>query len=248
MSNFPSGKLQDFFKFYDPSRPQHVQAVRDLEGHLRKVAPKLLTDEADWVKNWRKKPAPVANSGQGKPMDVIYLPQYDSSLPGQAARTCQSSCVAATACHLKPSLFPPGIKQPDDWYIANVLRKFGDTTDMHAHVRALHSMGFKAQFRTDGDWDTLEQLLDAGSPVPIGILHHGLPASPTGGGHYILAVGYDEKNIYVNDPAGNLDLAGSGGYSAGWGKPTKGVGYSRANLGPRWMVGGTGGWFHQISI
>lgn len=53
---FAEGKLLDFFKFYDPSRPQHVEGVRRLERSLREKAPELLSDDAYWVQGWRTAP------------------------------------------------------------------------------------------------------------------------------------------------------------------------------------------------
>ena len=75
-----------------------------------------------------------------------------------------------------------------------------------------------------------------GIPVPIGVLHKGSVANPTGGGHWLVVVGVtaDKTKLWVHDPFGEMDLV-SGGYPSTEGKYKL---YSKKNLGPRWMVEG----------
>ena len=79
--------------------------------------------------------------------------------------------------------------------------------------------------------------------MPLGILHHGGVDNPTGGGHWITAVGLtgDLSKVVVHDPFGDLDLV-TGRYISGNGKY---LNYSKKNLGPRWMVekGYSSGWY-----
>ena len=101
-------------------------------------------------------------------------------------------------------------------------------------------MGLKANFHTDGTPASLEAEIAAGRPVAVGWLHHGPVGAPSGGGHWSVVIGYTAAAWVQNDPNGEASLAG-GGYTAN----TKGAGviYSRANWNPRWMPGGTGGWY-----
>ena len=46
---------------------------------------------------------------------------------------------------------------------------------------------------------------DAGRPAPVGFLHHGPVSAPSGGGHYVLAIGYSETHLICHDPYGELD-------------------------------------------
>lgn len=238
---FAEGKLLDFFKFFDSKKPQHVEGIRRLERSLREKAPELLDDKAYWVQGWRTEPAhPPLNPGADLVLPVPYFPQYDSAIPGQASRMCFSSTCAMLLAFLRPGVLV-GSGQPDDLYLRRVLQ-YGDTTDAQAQLRALASYGVKASFRADCDWGDVDALLDQGTPVPIGILHHGTAAAPSGGGHWILVIGRtaDRSAYIVNDPAGELDLV-AGGYH---GQPAgRALRYSRTNLGRRWMVEGPGsGW------
>jgi hypothetical protein len=53
MKAFPTGKLADFFRFYDPSNKQHVAGVLRLQADLEEIAPNLIRDQAEWVKLYR---------------------------------------------------------------------------------------------------------------------------------------------------------------------------------------------------
>ena len=82
--------------------------------------------------------------------------------------------------------------------------------------------------------------IDGGRPVVMGVLHKGHASAPRGGGHMILAVGYDDTGMFIHDPYGDMDLV-NGGYPGS----TDGAyrHYSFKNLGARFEVEGPGsGW------
>lgn len=127
----------------------------------------------------------------------------------------------------------------DDAY--NVIRaRYGDSTSPQAQLSALRSLGLKADFHTDGTPLALESEINAGRPVAVGWLHHGPVAAPSGGGHWSVVIGHTSGAWIFNDPNGEADLV-NGGYT----RNTKGGGvvYSRKNWNPRWMPGGSGGWY-----
>lgn len=170
-----------------------------------------------------------------KTLSVPYYSQRDSAT-SQGGRMCFSSSCAMLLQSLRPGTLtgPNG----DDAYLARV-RQFGDTTEAAAQLQALASHGVRARFVQNANWSTITRLVDRGVPVPIGILHHGPVTAPTGGGHWIIAVGYSPDAIIVHDPYGDLDLV-RGGYLSSNGRQLR---YSRRNLGPRWMVDGPStGW------
>ena len=99
----------------------------------------------------------------------------------------------------------------------------------------------------DGTEQDLFDLLDEGTPVPIGILHKGSVDAPTGGGHWICLIGYDELYFHVHDPFGELNLIG-GGYPKNGPEDGNNVRYSRKNLMKRWLIASNSdGWYMKIS-
>jgi hypothetical protein len=179
------------------------------------------------------------------PLKVPYLPQYDSTVPGQAQRMCFSSSCAMLVKALRPQTLSDG-PEADDEYL-KVVNEFGDTTEVDAQLRALKKLGINARFTKKADWDLIHLKLRQGKPVPMGILHHGTAQAPSGGGHWIIAIGRNETRrpsnggagLIVHDPWGDLNLI-TGDYVN---KNGKRLTYSYRNLGPRWMVEGPGtGW------
>lgn len=165
------------------------------------------------------------------PLTVRWQSQNDNA-SGTGYRECFSSSCAMLAMFW-------GKVVGDDAY--NVIRqKYGDTTSAEAQLAALRSLGLKADFHTDGNPKVLEQEIDAGRPVAVGWLHRGPAAAPSGGGHWSVIIGYTDKAWIHNDPNGEASLV-SGGYA----NTSKGAGvvYSRKNWNPRWMPGGSGGWY-----
>jgi len=171
-------------------------------------------------------------------LNVPYYSQRDSVVPGQANRMCYSSSNAMLLRHLKPGVLP-NTASADDTYLNRVF-KYGDTTEAAAQIKALAYYGLKAEFRQNLTWKDIEQQLEKGIPVPIGILHKGHVSNPKGGGHWILIIGRtaDGSGYYVHDPYGDLDLI-RGNYVSTNGKALT---YSRKNLTPRWQVRGALGW------
>jgi lysozyme len=187
---------------------------------------------------------PISNeTAPVTPKDIILNVPYYSQRDNHRdpMRTCFSSSCAMLLKYLKPNSITS-----DDQYI-NTVFKYGDTTSPTSQLEALQDYGLAASFKQNGSWDEIDDLLERGIPVPIGILHKGSVSNPTGGGHWLVIIGRtaDNKSVYVNDPFGDLDLI-NGTYVSTKGAKLK---YSKKNLGPRWLVESpTSGWYIRASI
>lgn len=181
----------------------------------------------------------TALSGQSLVLPVRqYYVQTDSRLPGQATRMCFSSTCAMAVKYLRPDALR-GFNA-DDTYLQTV-RRYGDTTSPQAQVAACADYGISARFATHGDRALLERELQLGYPLATGFLHHGPSSAPRGGGHWILAVGYQPGAGVFNDPYGELDNPNGGYVQVGSGG--RAVAYSWRHWLPRWEVEGPGsGW------
>ena len=183
---------------------------------------------------------PVKPEPRKFPLQVPYFWQRDSKT-GHGERMCFSSSMAMALDYLDPE----AIEGDDDWYLDIVL-KYGDTVSSEAQVAAAHSLGFDADFRTNGSISSLEALLDRGTPVPVGILHHGSVDRPTGGGHWICLIGHDDLYFDVHDPFGELDLIG-GGYPKTGPEDGKFQRYSKKNFKKRWCIANdSDGWYMAL--
>lgn len=189
----------------------------------------------------------VSGDGKSRVLNVPYYSQRDNKTQGSDnwARTCFSSSCAMLAKFLKP-----GSISGDDDYITK-RKKFGDTTDSSAQVKCLQSLGIKARFVTN--WNNLElkKSIVRGVPVPVGILHHGPASAPSGGGHWIIVIGYrdDPKApgggyFVVHDPWGTIDNR-TGKYTNTQGNL---IDYSYSLFDSRWTVtGSSDGWAIAVS-
>ena len=177
------------------------------------------------------------------PLDVPYYTQLDSEVWGQAERSCFSSAMAMALEYINPE----GIDGDDDWWLREVLKR-GDTVSSTAQVATAKALGYDVEFRMDGTEQDLLDQLDRGIPIPVGILHKGRVDKPTGGGHYIVLTGYDEKYFYVNDPMGELDLI-NGGYPRETQAQGANLKYTRKNTLKRWLIDNSGadGWWMKIN-
>ena len=167
-----------------------------------------------------------------------YYVQTDSGIPGQASRMCFSSTCAMAVKYLRPEALR-GVNA-DDTYLHTVHR-YGDTTSATAQIKACADYGITARFSSSGDRSFLERELLQGYPLATGFLHHGPSSSPRGGGHWILAVGYQPGAGVFNDPYGELNNIAGGYVRIGSGGHF--VAYSWRHWLPRWEVEGPGsGW------
>lgn len=141
-------------------------------------------------------------SDHGNPLHVPWYAQLDSSTD-QGARMCFSSSCAMLLQYLKPNTLtgPNG----DDQYLKRV-QHYGDTTEIAAQIRALSSFGIRATMAKTATVQTLRNQIDAGIPVPCGYIHRGPLNRPSGGGHWLIVVGYTTKQLIVHDPYGSMNL------------------------------------------
>jgi GH24 family phage-related lysozyme (muramidase) len=168
---------------------------------------------------------------------VPYQSQRDNYR--DANRTCFSSSCAMAAMYLRP-----GCIANDNEYIKKVFA-IGDTTQAATQVKVLNSFGVVATFRQDGKIDDLIVRLNRNIPCPIGILHKGPKEKPSGGGHWICVIGYEDelKRFIVHDPWGEIDHA-TGTYISTNGERLY---YSYNLLRSRWTVEGNGtGWWLDL--
>lgn len=117
-------------------------------------------------------------------LNVPYYSQRGNFV--QPWRTCFSSSVAMVL-----SYFLPHAIENDNEYLRDVFT-LGDTTEVWVHLQLLREYGLKASFSNTCSNQTLKEYIDGGIPVPCGVLRKGSAQSPTGGGHWIVVVGYEE--------------------------------------------------------
>ena len=182
---------------------------------------------------WRAAGSPAAAAQITNPLPTPYQSQRDNYR--DAWRTCFSSSSAMLLMTLKP-----GVIHSDDEYIKTVFT-IGDTTNSTVQIKALHHYGLDARFKTNGNRALVQQQIDAGKPVPAGFLHHGSASAPSGGGHWLCIIGYDnERGSYiVHDPWGAMNVT-TGEYGSTFGAKQY---YAYKTFEPRWMVDGpSSGW------
>ena len=173
-------------------------------------------------------PRPPARPSTANPLAVPKFLQRDSGTD-QGARMCFSSSNAMLLEFLRPGT----LKGPngDDEYL-KVVRRFGDTTDANAQLKALKHFGVTARMEVHANFDQIEKLIDAGIPVPCGYIHRGPVERPRGGGHWLIVIGYTATHVVVNDPFGEPDLITGATLS----RSGMGIRLTRKNFGRRWMV------------
>jgi uncharacterized protein YvpB len=204
------------------AKEQHqIEAWEWLQGTLSPATLELFFTKYR-TKNDQK---PIV-AGKLNPLPVQYMSQRDNYR--DASRTCFSSSCAMLLKFLKPN----SIKTDDDYI--KVVFNYGDTTNGAVQVAALKSFGLSTYFETRGNRELVKKQIDAGKPVPAGFLHHGTPGQPTGGGHWLCIIGYDDTGYWVNDPWGEAELL-FGTYSNTDGAKKH---YSYMNFEPRWMADG----------
>lgn len=138
----------------------------------------------------------------GNPLQVPWLSQLDSATD-QAERMCFSSSCAMLLAYLRPGTISG--PNADDQYLKRV-QTYGDTTDVNAQIRALSSFNVKARFVSSATIQTLKSQIDQGIPVPCGYIHRGPLSRPSGGGHWLIVVGYTADQLIVHDPYGIMNL------------------------------------------
>jgi hypothetical protein len=174
--------------------------------------------------------AATPSSRFSNPLKVPYNDQLRMA-DGQGWRECFSASSAMLAMYWG--------KEPNENVYDRLRARYGDSTEADAQLSALRSLGLEANYQTDGTVAMLKQEIDAGRPVAVGWLCDGPVSAPSGGGHWIVVIGYDNTGFFVNDPYGNCDLV-NGGYLSH--HDGAGLHYSFENWVPRWRVDGTGGW------
>ena len=179
-------------------------------------------------------------------LPVLYLSQNDS-VTGQGSRMCFASTCAMAATYLKPGCLRC-TGQLDDHYLT-LVQRHGDTTDVHAQVSALQSLGLHAHFRMDGCIEHLIAQLKQGIPCPVGWLHKGSVSAPRGGGHWSLVIDWDPetRQLRMHDLNGESDLV-NGGYLSHAVNSGQNLRYSERNWCRRWQVEGAAtGWWLQLT-
>jgi hypothetical protein len=188
--------------------------------------------------DWRAKGSPAAPPPAARPTNPLtgfpWFPQLDNGPEGW--RQCQTSSIAMALAYLGVG----NIKDDTDYL--KIVNRYGDTTSQVSHQLALKALGVRARFVQNCSASQAQGEIKAGLPVAMGILHKGHVSQPAGGGHWIVAYGFDARHFVVNDPYGELDLV-NGTWVRTGGSSGKGLRYSYRNLTPRWQVEGAGsGW------
>jgi len=221
--------LLPFFQFFKKGDPHQLAAIAELEKSIDEV---LLTDEAEWFQMWKT---------SGIHQEVYGVPYYNQldSPTGYGYRECFDSAAAMVAAFHRTV-------QSQNAY-RKVRRKHGDTTEVHAQVSALKSLGLDAEFRQNVRVEDIEIEIDAGRPIMVGWLHKGSlskgnPAvcDSEGCGHWSVIIGYDKNDFIAMDPMGKPDMDHGGHDTTKSGELIR---MSRPAFYQRWSIEGeASGW------
>ena len=234
MAQFTPEKFLDFVENYDKANSKHRESMLEFAQKTQVLDASLFSDEANWVRVYRTKAQVVPSQLN---LNVPFFDQKDNGPEGW--RECQSSSIAMCLAFLGIG----GIK--DDTTYVNIVKRYGDTTERQPHYDAMKQLGYTgASFSKNLSIAQIKAELNKQKPVAVGALHHGPVSKPSGGGHFVVIRGYNEKGWFVNDPYGELDLK-----SGGWSRRAMGAGknflYGYTNFNPRIFVPGDGhcwGW------
>ena len=119
-------------------------------------------------------------------------------------RTCNSSANAMYLDWLLRATGRQGLN--DDNPYTRVVFSFGDTIYHENQSAAIKQYGFSTKWMTDNDLPFVVELLEAGFPVVVNILHRGSTEAPRGG-HVIMLAGNRSGEFVAQDPFGTLDSA-----------------------------------------
>jgi hypothetical protein len=228
MPQFPPEKFLDFVTNYDSKNPKQKAGMLEFAQKVREKQPELLTDEANWVRVYRTPISPQPSSALN--LSVPFFDQKDNGPEGW--RQCQSSCIAMCLVFL-------GVGNlKDDKQYVSIVEKYGDTTERQPHYAAMKELGYTgAKFSQKLSSEDIKAELSKGKPVAVGALHKGPVSKPSGGGHFVVIRGYNDRGWIVNDPYGDMDLI-----NGGWSSQAIGAGnnltYSYKNFNPRIFIPG----------
>lgn len=224
--------LLPFFEFFKRDVPHRAAAIKQLEEAMPS---ELLSEDAEWFQAWKA-------SGIDQ---EVYVPHYfrQLDLPG-GERKCFTSAAAMVAAQARR------VKTQEQY--ESVLRPFGDTTSVGAHVKALTSLGLTVTFTQSADAEDVMEAIDSGIPVLVGWLHQGnmLRGEPpmcsnSTCGHWSVIHGYSGRHSgdpswLMSDPAGLPDIERGGHNPALSGYR---VSVRQAAFHQRWQVDGLkSGW------
>tara|TARA_R100001480_G_scaffold66331_1_gene78060 strand:+ start:817 stop:1548 length:732 start_codon:yes stop_codon:yes gene_type:complete len=232
LRNLMALALLPFFEYFRGT-PHQAAAVKELEDALPQ---ELLAEDAAWFEAWKA-------SGIAQKAVVPYVHQLDFQYKGYRR------CLDASAAML--AIMYGKVSSAEEY--GEVRKRFGDTTDVKAHVRALRELQLHAEFRNDADGALVEAEIASGRPVLVGWLHKGnmLKGHPPECGsqtcgHWSVLVGFEgtestgSSAFVLHDPMGAPDIE-RGGHPNRYGG--KNVRVSRGTFNQRWQVEGPGsGW------
>jgi hypothetical protein len=211
---------------YYKGEPQQVEAFEYLEDLL------TLEELDEFARIYRN-----GIESTERILKVRHMIQLDNGPQGYR------QCFTTTCAMLLEYMRPGTLSGPNgDLEYLETVEQYGDTTDSNAQIKALRSYGLDVEFVTNASWQTLEDQISKGFPVPCGWLHKGHVSNPAGGGHWSCVIGIEGQSAVVNDPYGQADLL-HGGYLDTWITAGQSVRYSKKSWGTRWEVEGPGtGW------
>jgi hypothetical protein len=178
-------------------------------------------------------------------LNVPYCAQNDNDpwVDGAAGNT---QCMVTSTTMLCLSLIPDfaqrsktnGFDEPESYLKSKYYKYSTDRGDHDAMSRCLeHEFGIVSQWRTNLSFNDLKASIDVSVPMVVGFDYKS-------SGHIEIAVGYDDKFAYMNDPYGVREGTANvyGIINPGWGdEDGKSDPYSWRSMQYIWLCGG-GGW------
>ena len=139
-----------------------------------------------------------------KRLKVSYYAQNDNSLDLADGARGATQCNATSHTMLLNFLLPTfaanskknGFGEPED-YFKSKLQKYTDSRGDHTAFSTCLFKEFDivSEWRTDLDHDDVLNSINAGVPIVLGMEYKTA-------GHIVLATGYDNSFLYINDPYG----------------------------------------------